>query len=190
MRKIRLPKKIRMALWIIGLVTLVISSVFYSQPPEKVPEKKDDTLGKTTIIATSSAFVRRVIDGDTIEVLINEEKFKVRLIGIDTPESVDPRRPVECLGKEASNRLKELINQKQIVMEGDPSQAERDKYNRLLRYVYLDGKLINQQLITEGFAIEYTYDLPYRYQQEFRGAQKVAQEQNLGLWDPNTCVQS
>lgn len=131
--------------------------------------------------------VVKVVDGDTIDVLINDNVERLRLIGVNTPETVDPRKPVECFGIEASNKTKSLLADQRIYLESDPSQGERDKYNRLLRYVFLeDGTNFNLLLIKEGYAYEYTYDLPYKYQSEFKDAQKEASMNKIGLWG-NTC---
>ncbi|MEK6881792.1 MAG: thermonuclease family protein, partial [Nanoarchaeota archaeon] len=104
--------------------------------------------------------VSKVVDGDTIEVLVGDQKESIRFIGINTPETVDPRRPVECFGKEASNENKRLLEGKEVILEKDIT--ERDKYQRLLRYVYLplsDGTLlfVNDYLVRQGFASVYTY---------------------------------
>lgn len=133
--------------------------------------------------------VTKVVDGDTIEVNINGKTEKLRLIGIDTPETVDPRKPVQCFGKEASNKAKELLDGKKVRLESDASQSERDKYDRLLRYVYLeDGTSYNKLIIAEGYAHEYTYNTPYKYQSEYRQAQKDAENAQKGLWSPSTCA--
>jgi micrococcal nuclease len=130
--------------------------------------------------------VVKVIDGDTIDIRINDKIERLRLIGINTPETVDPRKPVECFGKQASEKARALLDGKQVSIESDSTQGERDKYNRLLRYVFLeDGTNLNLLMIREGYAYEYTYDLPYKYQNEFKQAQKYAEENELGLW--NTC---
>lgn len=133
--------------------------------------------------------VSRVIDGDTIEVNINGKKETLRLIGIDTPEIVDPRKPVQCFAKEASNKAKEILNGKKVKLEADSSQGERDKYNRLLRYVFLeDGTSFNRLMIAEGYAHEYTYQSnPYKYQIEFKEAEENAREDGKGLWGADTC---
>ena len=136
-----------------------------------------------------SARVVRVVDGDTITVNVNGDEEKVRFIGINTPESVDPRSPVQCFGLEASTRTKQLLDGKKIFLEADPSQTDRDKYNRLLRYVFLeDGTNINLELIQEGYAHEYTYDVPYRYQKQFKQAQKDASNAKIGLWADDACA--
>ncbi len=132
--------------------------------------------------------VTKVVDGDTIDVNIDGTVERIRLIGIDTPEIVDPRKPVECFGLEASNKAKAVLTGQQVRLEKDNSQANRDVYNRLLRYVFLaDGINFNKMMIEQGYAYEYTYDLPYKYQTEFKQAQKYAQDNKLGLWQDNVC---
>jgi micrococcal nuclease len=129
-----------------------------------------------------------VVDGDTISVIIEGKIEKLRLIGIDTPETVDPRKSVQCFGKEASDKAKELLSGKKVFLEKDNSQGERDKYNRLLKYVILEDKTnFNKKMIEEGFAHEYTYNIPYKYQEEFKRAEKEARENKKGLWAENTC---
>jgi len=134
------------------------------------------------------ATVARVVDGDTIEVSLNGVVEDVRLIGIDTPETVAPGSPVECFGPEASDQVMALLTGTTVYLEADASQDERDRYDRLLRYVWLpDGTLVNLQLVREGYAFEYTYDTPYRYQADFQRAQGDADTQDVGLWSPATC---
>lgn len=134
--------------------------------------------------------VTKVVDGDTINVLVDGKSRPVRLIGIDTPETVDPRKPVQCFGKEASDKTKELLTGKNVALEADPTQGDTDKYNRLLRFVFLeDGTHINKLLISEGYAHEYTYQSnPYKYQAEFIQAQIQARENKKGLWADNVCI--
>jgi micrococcal nuclease len=127
--------------------------------------------------------VTKVVDGDTIKVNIDGNIETIRLIGVDTPETVDPRKPVQCFGMEASNKTKEILTGRKVRLEADPSQGERDKYGRLLRYVFLPSGIdFNLQLIQEGYAHEYTYKVPYKYQREFKAAEKNAIENNIGLW--------
>lgn len=134
------------------------------------------------------ATVVDVTDGDTIRVDIGGTIERVRFIGIDTPESVDPNSPVECFGVEASNHTRQLLSGATVYLESDPSQDSRDRYNRILRYVWLDdGTLVNLALIRDGYAFEYTYQTPYRYQAEFQQAQRDAEAEEVGLWSPATC---
>ncbi|HWQ11592.1 MAG TPA: thermonuclease family protein [Roseiflexaceae bacterium] len=134
------------------------------------------------------AQVLKVIDGDTLDVQLGGQEVRLRLIGLDTPESVDPRQPVECFGVEASNRAKELLGSQVVLLEADPGQDERDRFGRLLRFVWLeDGRLFNLEMIAQGYAFEYTYANPYKYQAAFRLAEQRARENRLGLWAPTTC---
>jgi micrococcal nuclease len=135
------------------------------------------------------AQVLAVIDGDTVDVLLNDgRRERLRLIGMDTPELYDPRKPVECFAQEASTRAHEVLDGQQITIEDDPTQDTRDRYGRLLVYLWLaDGTFFNLRMIAEGYAHEYTYELPYHYQTEFKEAEHKAREQQIGLWSPNTC---
>lgn len=119
-----------------------------SQPSISQTIENLDSLNSPEIINNSPGLlVTRVIDGDTIEL---ENGKRVRYLGINTPESVDPRKPVECFGKEASFKNKELVLNKKVVLEKDISEI--DKYGRLLRYVYVDNIFVNLELIKQGYA--------------------------------------
>ena len=148
---------------------------------------KITTVSIVTPFQKSSSYVGnykvvRVIDGDTIEI---EGGQKVRYIGIDTPETVDPRKPVQCFGLEASKKNKELVEGKTVRLEKDVT--DRDLYKRLLRYVWLAESLINLELVKQGFANSVTFPPDIKYQKEFLAAEKEAQENNRGLW--STCKQ-
>lgn len=132
--------------------------------------------------------VIKVTDGDTIHVDMDGTNETVRFLGINTPETVDPRTTVQCFGREASARMKELAGGKLVRLEYDDSQSMRDKYGRLLAYVYLeDGEMLNRKMIADGYAYEYTYMLPYKYQAEFRDLQNLARTSGRGLWAADTC---
>ena len=131
-----------------------------------------------------------MVDGDTVRVSIDGREEPVRLIGINTPESVDPRRPVECLGKEASAKAAEMLTPGVMVqIEADPTQDTRDRFGRLLLYVWMpDGRMFNEAMIQAGYATEYTYQTPYRYQAQFKAAQNAATAAKNGLWAPDACT--
>lgn len=150
---------------------------------------KDNIIGQSTLeINNQNVEVVRVIDGDTIKILFNGKEETVRLIGINTPETVDPRREVECFGKEASLRLTEILNDGKVLLVTDPTQGEWDKYKRVLAYVYLlDGTFVNQKMIEGGYAFEYTYNIPYKFQTEFKKLEKEARENGSGLWNKLAC---
>lgn len=134
--------------------------------------------------------VMKVVDGDTIKILMKGKEETVRLLGVDTPELVDPRKPVQCFAAEASDETKSLLNGMSVSLELDPTQGERDKYGRLLAYVVLpDGTNMSEYLIRNGYAHEYTYENnPHRYQEQFRLAQKEARENKRGLWSEGACL--
>ncbi len=138
--------------------------------------------------AQSRYKVVNVIDGDTLDVEIEGKATRLRLIGLDTPETQDPRKPVQCFGKEASDKAKELLAGKVVELEADATQDEKDKYGRLLRYVILpNGDNFALAMIKTGFGHEYTYNTPYKYQGEFKAAEAAARTNKLGLWAESTC---
>lgn len=148
--------------------------------------KAVDTLGNESELSGASldfnptkykVKVIRVIDGDTIKI---EGDKVVRYIGIDTPETVHPSKPVQCYGKEASNKNKELVEGKEVKLEKDVS--ETDKYGRLLRYIWLGDMLVNEYLAREGYAYSSTYPPDVKYQDRFLEVQKQAREEKKGLW--------
>ena len=131
---------------------------------------------------STGILVTHVVDGDTIEISSGE---KIRLLGVDTPETVDPRRPVGCFGKEASNKLKSLLEGKRVYLEKDFSDS--DKYNRLLRFVYLplesgEKLFVNDYLIREGFAKVLTIPPDVKFAERFLQAQTEARVNSRGLW--------
>lgn len=133
--------------------------------------------------------VVRVVDGDTISIIKDGKTVTLRLIGLDTPETVDPRKPVQCFGKAASDKAKELLTGKMVRIELDASQGTLDKYARTLAYVFLvDGTFFNEYMIAEGYGHEYTYNLPYKYQKEFKDAGARARAEKRGLWADDTCA--
>lgn len=126
------------------------------------------------------ATVTRVVDGDTIRVEIGGEEFRVRYIGIDTPETVDPRRPVQCFGQEASKRNRQLVEDKVVGLEKDVSDT--DSFGRLLRYVWVGDQMTNAALVEEGFALASTYPPDVRYVDRFASLQTQARENERGFW--------
>lgn len=131
--------------------------------------------------------VVRVVDGDTLVVDQDGTEVRVRLLGIDTPESVKPDSPVECYGPEASARTSELVTGRVVELEGDPTQDAVDQYGRTLAYVWLDDvTMLNEVLVAEGYAREYTYDQPGSHQAKLLEAQQRAQAASAGLWSACT----
>ena len=123
--------------------------------------------------------VVRVVDGDT---LLLDRKERVRLIGVDTPETVDPRRPVERFGKEASAFTKRMAEGEKVRLEYD--QDRKDRFGRTLAYVYLeDGTFLNAEIVKQGYGHAYTR-FPFKYLDEFRDYEREAREAQRGLWKP------
>lgn len=209
-----MPLRTRKIIFIIAVILLGISgqqississpaktskSSRYVQPSSAQLSNRETVAAYSTLIATDPDHlydVVRTIDGDTIVIkdaaqapATSLNEITLRLIGVDTPETVDPRKIVQCFGKEASAYTKELLIGKQVRLAADASQPSTDKYDRLLGYVYRadDDLFINKHLIENGYAHEYTYDVPYEHRDEFRLAEKRAREASRGLWAPQAC---
>lgn len=127
--------------------------------------------------------VVRAVDGDTVRVDRGGEEVVVRLIGLDTPETVAPDRPVECFGPEASARTKDLVEGGEVWLEYDEASGLTDKYDRTLAFVWLDSDtMLNEVLVAEGYAEEVTYTDGYAHQSDLRAAEARAREAGAGLW--------
>jgi micrococcal nuclease len=144
------------------------------------------------------AEVRRVVDGDTVVVVVTDRvegpgagtaavgsEYPVRLIGVDTPESVDPRSPVECFGLEASAATSALLGGAEVLLVKDVEEV--DRYDRLLRYVYLGAEMANARLVVNGYAHAYAYPPNVRHSELFVQMEREAREANRGLWSPGAC---
>lgn len=141
------------------------------------------TGGSTAGEGTGDAEVVRVVDGDTLVVRIDGAEERVRLLGIDTPESVDPRSPVECFGKEAAAHTASLLPPGTPVRLVRDVEA-RDRYDRLLAYVYRadDGSFVNLRLVEDGYAVVLTYPPNVAHADEFVAAAGDARVAGRGLW--------
>ena len=125
--------------------------------------------------------VQRVVDGDTFVAMVNSRKERVRVIGVDTPESVDPNRPDEPYGKEASNFAKHYLDGETVRLAGDVEP--RDRYGRMLAYVWLrDGTFWNALLAAEGYAQQLTIPPNVTYAPLFRRLVAEARRDDRGLW--------
>ena len=128
-----------------------------------------------------SALVTRVIDGDTVEVSLSGGSQTVRYIGIDTPETKHPNKPIECFGPEASKFNEALVVGKQVLLEEDVT--DKDRYGRLLRYVWIEGVgLVNQVLVENGYARVSTYPPDVKYESLLIEAESLAQADGFGRW--------
>lgn len=125
----------------------------------------------------------KCVDGDTIKVKKDSKEYSVRLLAVDTPETVKRGANIEPFGKEASQyTCKQITNAKEIVLEYDPNSQQQDKYGRLLAWVYVDHELLQAKLIEQGYAeVAYLYD-NYLYTKQLQQLQKQAQEAKKGMW--------
>ena len=137
------------------------------------------------------ARVARVVDGDTLKVIISGRTDTVRVIGLDTPESVKPGTPVECFAVRASSEAKLLLPVGSAIrLQADPTQATRDRYGRLLAHVWLaDGTLFAERMIRGGYGIHYIYEgVPSIYASRLAAAEAAARSALRGLWSPSSCA--
>ncbi|MDO8552265.1 MAG: thermonuclease family protein [bacterium] len=194
----------------IVFAAIILGLISYRSVPKRLQNK--EPAQSAAVVNTASTIpqdteifypVTKVVDGDTIVVNISGKNTTIRLIGLDTPETVDPQSSlrsrgyyggvgqtsVQCFGKEASDKAKELLTGKRVRIEMDPSQGQLDKYGRTLAYVFLEDETnFNEMMIREGFGHEYTYNLPYKYQKQFKEAEQTARENKIGLWSPEACA--
>ncbi|GAB3051586.1 thermonuclease family protein [Virgibacillus ainsalahensis] len=150
--------------------------------PNNNQNKGKEQPGQETPNHAEKAIVNRVVDGDTIEINYNGSVEDVRLLLVDTPETVHPSKPVQPFGLEASNFAKETLEKGETVyIEFDG--PKRDHYERLLGYIWDDGKNFNKQLLRKGLArYAYVYDPPYTHQEAFQKAENYARNNQLGIW--------
>ena len=145
------------------------------------------------------ATVTHVVDGDTIDVEITGRvegpgagsttvgtTYRVRLVGIDTPETVKPNTPVQCFGREASAAAHALLDGRDVRLVKDVE--ETDQYDRLLRYVYIGAEMANARLVVNGYAYAFTYPPDVRHADLFVALQRDARTHERGLWAPDSCA--
>jgi len=164
---------------IIGLFALGCSVEENSISDKGVPNKETKLENSTSNLIQYE--VIRVIDGDTVELKNGE---RLRYNDIDTPETVHPSKPVECYGPEASAKNKELVEGEAILVElGNP---KKDRYGRLLGYVYIDDLFVNAELVRGGYAEVNSYGNPGSKIDKLLKIQKDAKLDFIGLW--GSCV--
>lgn len=180
-KKLRLPRNPKK----ISLATLAVFVVFAFLQGSGLLQT--DVSESVTQKATSSQpglyEITRFVDGDTITVNMNGTKETIRMIGIDTPETHKPNSPVQCYGPAASAYTKQLIGTQKVRLESDPKNTNRDRYDRLLRYVYLpDGRLVAEEILKGGYGFAYT-QFPFSKKEPFVAAEKSAEAAKKGLWE-------
>ena len=177
--------------FIVIFLALAVQDGFFGTNEANFPDVPKSSALTIGTVANSTPYggtrIVRIVDGDTVVVNIKGIQEKVRLIGVDTPETVDPRGSVQCFGEEASAFTKSILENQTVRLEADPTQDDRDRYGRLLRYVFLNDTLVNKELISLGYGHEYTYRRPYKYQREFKNAERSARESQKGLWAQSVC---
>lgn len=126
--------------------------------------------------------VSRFVDGDTIAVDMDGHQEKVRFIGVDTPETHKPNTPVQCYGPQAAAFTRHTIGKNRVRLASDPLSTDRDRYGRLLRYVYLPGGAdVNELLIRDGYGFYYPY-FPFSKSDLFASDEQAATTARKGLW--------
>lgn len=169
-----MPRKKNLPWLTLALVIFIAAGQYYGwfDPPEQVAQTSQPGLYQ----------VVKFYDGDTIAVNMNGHIEKIRFIGVDTPETHDPRKPVQCGGPHAAAYTKRIIGQQKVRLVSDSLSDNRDRYDRLLRYVYLpDGTLLNDQLIKTGHGFAYTY-FPFTNSAKFTKDEIAAKQNHRGLW--------
>lgn len=184
----RILKKLPWWLQILVVVLFLVSSFWLQSAPAEPARIQSSA---HTEVPVESAQVIRVIDGDTLRVQVAGQEETVRLVGIDTPETVDPRREVECFGQEATQAMTSLVSGQSVRLERDVTQQNRDRYGRLLRFVFLsDGRDVGLELISAGAAQESLYsDTAHAYHDLYVQAQQDAQSNERGLWAADACLE-
>lgn len=170
----RLPRaRIRsrtQALVVLGAASLAFAASMATNPYLPQPARAPSHGARVAVV--------RIVDGDTIVVRLDGASVTVRYIGMDTPETVDPQRPVECYGPEATKRNASLVDGKSVELE--PDGQDRDQYGRLLRHVWVGGQMVGLVLLKEGYADVEPF--PNRYRYDFMRARDVAVALRRGLW--------
>lgn len=162
--------------WVLVLILGLVLAATLRKTPSSQPTPQLATGTDKEKGQRQEVLVRRVVDGDTVEI---EGGTRVRYIGVDTPESG------ECFGEEAAEANKNLVGAKPVRLERDIQQF--DKYQRLLAYVWVGDKMANEELVAQGFAQVSTFPPNVRYVDRFVRAQQKARTNQLGLWAPGIC---
>lgn len=170
--RVRRRHAISLSSLIVGIILLIVQHYGWYDNAKQTAQTSQPGLYRVT----------KFDDGDTITVDMNGTNETVRFIGVDTPETHDPRKVVQCFGHAAANFTKQLIGNNPVRLEADTLNTNRDRYKRLLRYVYLpDGKLVNAEIIKQGYGFAYL-SFPVTKADEFRAYEKEASEASRGLW--------
>jgi len=171
-------------------VVILVALAFVNAQVAPTPQPNELPILRTPDFSKLTAYpVVRVVDGDTIVVSDKGKDVKVRLVGVDTPETVHPRKPVEHYGKEASRFTTNLLKGEKVYLVGEPLPGALDRYGRTLAYVYRvpDGLFVNAEIIRQGYGHAYT-QIPSKYMEEFKQLEQFARKAEKGLWASATAV--
>lgn len=164
------------------LVASISFLILLATTPLAINKPVTQAVKSSTSYLASDYSVLKVDDGDTITIDMNGATEKVRFIGVDTPETKDPRKAVQCFGREAAKFTNEQIRNQRVRLEADELNTNRDRYNRLLRYIYLpNGLLLNAEIIKQGYGFAYT-SFPFTKKDQFKQFESDARASNRGLW--------
>jgi micrococcal nuclease len=171
---------------VLSLLLIAFSVFVYWIVPKDIDQD-------ATVLSTESSQetykVIKVVDGDTITASKDGINYKIRLLGINSPELSKGTTASQCYADEAKKEAQKYLNGQNVILENDPSQGDKDKYDRLLRYVYVQGNTnFNKLMIQNGCAFEYTYNKPYKYQKDFKQAELEAKNNKVGLWNSGNCA--
>lgn len=172
----KLTQRDKKRLFRLVLVIVVALAGYFSQQPQPPAE----VLGT---VAPGYYRVASFEDGDTITIEMDGKEERIRMIGVDTPETKDPRKPVQCFGQAASAFTKNLVGDQPVRLQADPLSSNRDRYDRLLRHVYLpDGRMVQAEIIKQGYGFAYV-SFPFTKADEFKKLETEAREDKRGLWN-------
>jgi micrococcal nuclease len=179
-------KKDRLTWFVLMLIMLMLAGCVGNRPAGETPTATRTPDPQSLDCLPDNEWVLaevvRVVDGDTIIARIDGLDYRVRYIGVDTPETVHPSQPVEEFGKEASQMNQALVGGRDVYLIKDISEV--DQYDRLLRYVVADGFFVNYELVRAGYANVVTYPPDLSCVRTFRYAQQDAMNEQAGLWGP------
>lgn len=160
---------------------IIAPAIYYDENFNKIENKDSTETNKIKVELVS------IVDGDTAKFKMNEENIIVRFLGVNTKETVDPKRGEEAWGKEASNFTKEkLENANKIELEFDSFAEEKDKYNRYLAWIWVDDKLLQNLLVESGLAENYMLQNNYKYAGMLQESEEIAKSNKLGIWSEET----
>lgn len=175
-------KKLLVLLEIIAFLLIGIVLFVYLRNLEPQNVASEDNQASLGAQAITNSQIIEVIDGDTVIILFEGEQEKVRLVGINTPETKYAPQGEQCLGADASAYAQEYLDGAGVMFVSDPTQAARDQYGRLLGYIVVDGEDFGLHMLRQGFAREFTYDKKYQNQEIYREAEQQAKAEQRGIW--------